>query len=257
MRRLIMGSLLALVLSGMAWSGIAVGAAAAPVITNHPREASSGAVTAAGWESSNWSGYAVTGNAPYTAVTDTWVVPTVSPTAGATYSSSWVGIDGFNDDDLIQTGTEQDYYHGSAHYSAWWEILPAAETEITSITVRPGNVMKAAITRGSGSLWTIAIDDTTSGASFTTVRSYRGPASSAEWIEEAPTVGNNVATLAHYGKTAFNPLTARGVDPELVSSEAGVMVQHGVQVSTPSVPDPARNGFAIAYGSSQPPPPSS
>ena len=49
-----------------------------------------------------------------------------------TYSSAWIGVDGFNDNDLIQTGTEQDYYSGGAHYDAWWEILPAAETEIST-----------------------------------------------------------------------------------------------------------------------------
>ena len=36
-----------------------------------------------------------------------------------------------------------DYYSGSAHYAAWWEILPAAETSITSITVHPGDHMTA------------------------------------------------------------------------------------------------------------------
>ena len=43
------------------------------------------------------------------------------------YSSSWIGIDGLANRDLIQTGTDSDYVDGSPHYDAWWEILPAAE----------------------------------------------------------------------------------------------------------------------------------
>ena len=69
----------------------------------------------------------------------------------------------FDNGDLIQTGTEADYYNGSAHYTAWWEILPAAATVIPSITVRPGDRMTASITKGSGSDWTITITDTTNG----------------------------------------------------------------------------------------------
>src|SRR4051794_30938567 len=95
----------------------------------------------AGWSASNWSGYAKTGS--YTTATGRWVVPSVAATKSASYSSQWVGIDGFNNSDLIQTGTEADYYNRSAHYNAWWEILPAAETPISSMTVRPGDVMSA------------------------------------------------------------------------------------------------------------------
>ena len=58
-------------------------------------------------------------------------MPAVAATPTATYSATWVGVDGYSNSSLIQTGTEQDYYCGAAHYSAWWEILPAAETVIS------------------------------------------------------------------------------------------------------------------------------
>ncbi len=54
----------------------------------------------------------------------------MSRAKGSTYSSSWIGIDGFNNSNLIQTGTEQDYTSGGAQYCAWWEIFLAAETQI-------------------------------------------------------------------------------------------------------------------------------
>jgi len=208
-----------------------------------------------GWSSSNWSGYALS-NGTYHSITGQWVVPTVAPAKGSTYSSSWIGIDGFNDSDLIQTGTEQDYTSGSAQYYAWWEILPAAETEIAD-PVAPGDTMSASIVDNGNGTWTITLQDVTQGWTFTTVQAYDGPATSAEWIEEAPTIGNRIATLAHYGELPFNPGTVNGGNPDLVTSEGGVMIQNRKQVSTPSVPNTEGNGFNLAYGATAPAPPNS
>jgi hypothetical protein len=242
----------ALLLSGAAPGSLAVSASA---IFHHPR-VSAAARANAGWASSNWSGYAKTGS--FTRVTGAWVVPSVATSRKATYSSQWVGIDGFNNSSLIQTGTEADYYNGSAHYGAWWEILPAAETVIPSITVHPGDHMSASITKGSGNSWTISISDTTRGTSFTTVKTYSGPGTSAEWIEEAPSVGGHVATLAKYSSPdTFDPGTANGGNPGLTVADGGVMIQRNRQVSTPSVPDSDTDGFNMAYGSTAPAAPSS
>jgi Peptidase A4 family len=154
------------------------------------------------WAASNWSGYAETGI--FTGVSGTWIVPQVSRTASATYSSAWIGVDGFNNSSLIQTGTEEDYYNGSAHYNAWWEILPAAETAIStsSYPVSPGDHLSAQIwetsttvstgrfrQRSTEHVWQIAIADVTKGWHFQTGQAYNGPGASAEWILEAPSVG--------------------------------------------------------------------
>jgi hypothetical protein len=210
--------------------------------------------TSAGWSSSNWSGYAKTGT--YTSATAQWVVPSVGATSGASYSSAWVGIDGFNNSSLIQTGTESDYYSGAAHYNAWWEILPAAETPISSISVHPGDVMTASISKVSGSTWSITITDKTNNQSFTTQQNYTGAGTSVEWIEEAPTVGGRVATLAHYSSPdTFDPGTANGGNPGLTAADSGAMVQKRAQVSTPSAPDSDTDGFNMSYGSAAPAPP--
>jgi peptidase A4-like protein len=224
-------------------------------IYHHPK-VSAAAARNAGWASSNWSGYARTGT--YTRATGAWVVPSVASSRKATYSSQWVGIDGFNNSNLIQTGTEADYYNGAAHYGAWWEILPAAETVIPSIAVHPGDHMTASITKGSGSSWTITITDTTTAKSFSTVKTYTGPGTSAEWIEEAPSVGGRVAPLARYSSPdTFDPGTANGGNPGLTTADSGVMIQKGVHVSTPSVPDRDTDGFNMAYGSTAPAAPGS
>jgi hypothetical protein len=228
----------------------------ASAIVHHPREGRGQSVGNLGWSSSNWSGYSVTGSG-FVAVTGSWTVQRVSPTKKATYSSQWIGIDGFNNSSLIQTGTASDYYRGSAHYHAWWEILPAAETVIPSLSVAPGNRMSASVARNSNGKWTITIRDNTTGGSFTTIQSFSGPLTSAEWIEEAPSVGGRVAPLAHYSSPqTFDPGTVNGANPHLTASDGGRMVQSGV-VSIPSNPDSDTDGFNVSYGSTAPAPPSS
>jgi hypothetical protein len=236
----------------------------APNIPGPPPATVHGTAVARQWTSRNWSGYAITGGKKaklkYTSVGGTWTVPTVtgSDNDSAQYSATWVGIDGFlpHDQHLIQAGTEEDWIDGSPFYQAWWEILPAPETPITTITVHPGDTMDVSITR-DGSDWTIAVTDTSTGRSFTTDQTYQGPLSSAEWIQEAPTLGRRIATLADDSTFAFALGTANGANPDLVSTEAGTMVNKaGVAISTPSVPDTDTDGFAVAYGAVAPPAPS-
>jgi hypothetical protein len=211
----------------------------------------------------NWSGYAIN-TSVYTSVSGTWTVPTVTapphPTDAAQYSATWVGIDGFNlrDRNLIQAGTEQDWNNGIAFYQAWWEILPQGETVIPLITVHPGDTMSVSIQKGSPD-WTITVSDVTTGQTFSTKQTFRGKGESAEWIQEAPTVGGRVAPLADFGTVDFTNATANGANPELNSSDLGIMAKGkgGRDVlSTPSLPNAEANGFAVAYGDAAPPPPS-
>lgn len=266
-----------------------VGATAGPAIY-HPIRFAAVNGTHATWSSSNWSGYAETGT--YTAVSASWTVPTV--TAGASsggggrgcrfcrgggtsswYSAVWTGIDGFNDDNLIQTGTEQDYSGGTARYQAWWEILPAAETPISE-TVKPDDTIDASITElsttsGSEHNWLITISDPTEKWTFSITKAYGGAGSSAEWIVEAPEVGNSIASIADYTFPATSASTGDFNSAEVAttvggtltganlsySNDAGVLVQNGAQVSTPGQPDGPRVAFNSNYGASEPSPPSS
>jgi hypothetical protein len=215
------------------------------------------------WKARNWSGYALNGaqDTPvttYSSVSGSWTVPTVNapprPAKAKQYSATWVGIDGFTGHDLIQAGTEQDWIRGSASYYAWWEILPAAETPIPSIPVNPGDSMTVSIVQGSPD-WTITLTDETTGKSFTTEKPYSGPDDSAEWIQEAPTVGSRIAALAHDSTVVFQDLTVDGANPALTDSDRGEMVKARKVISTPSAPNADQNSFAVAFGNVAPPPP--
>lgn len=252
------------------------------------------------WASSNWSGYAVSTKTPaglscvpasgvtYSSVSATYTVPTVTgssssqhpglfggfgSSSSSTYSAVWTGIDGFTDDDLIQAGTEQDYSGGRASYSAWWEILPAAETTIPSITVDPGDSITVTIAKQATAIttpvacsagqWLISLNDTTAdaagrGSAFSTCKSYSGPADSAEWIVEAPEVNGRIATLADYATATFGypgaVLTVNGSPTDLTAGTGGEMEQSSGVVSVPSSPT-GGDAFTCAYGSSVPSPP--
>jgi hypothetical protein len=225
-----------------------------------PKPAGTQAVTSdQPWTARNWSGYALD-DSSYTDVVGSWTVPTVNAPQhhkkARQYSATWVGIDGFNGgSDLIQAGTEQDWANGTASYGAWWEILPAPETPIASITVHPDDNMTVSIAQGSPD-WTITVTDVTTGQSFTTKKIYGGEHSSAEWIQEAPTVGRKIAALAHDSTVDFTGLLVNGANPGLTTADAGEMVKGGKVISTPSSPNAAQNGFAVAFGDIAPPPPS-
>ncbi len=252
-----------------------------------PRNISIQAARKFGWASTNWSGYAVSSSTQgaYDSVSGSWVVPAVGPSGGSKptsfwartwksilrllgivssgsdgYSASWIGIDGFNNSSLIQTGTAQNYVNGQAQYYAWWEILPSPETVIsqTQYPVTPGDNMQAEIAKQADGTWTIQLKDLSKGWTFT--RSgihYSGPQTSAEWIEEAPEVGTTVAVLANYGETTFGNCAVNGRNPALTEADGGVMYHNNQIVSTPSLPGPNGNDFNVAYGSTIPSAPSS
>jgi hypothetical protein len=170
----------------------------------------------------NWSGYAITAGTD-TGVTGTWVVPTVKAPPSNAYSSTWVGVGGYSSQDLIQAGTEQDVLSGGGtQYYAWYEYLPFPEIPI-SMAVSPGNTMQVTVRTVSGgrsSSWEIFIKNKTTGASFTKDLTYSSSFSSAEWIEEAPTVNGSIAPLADFGTVTFNSSEA-GYNGRVVSISGG------------------------------------
>ncbi len=204
--------------------------------------------------SSNWAGYAVTGGR-YTSVAATWTVPRVTPTSGRSGSAIWVGIDGALDDGLIQAGTEQDSTYGRVGYFAWWEILPAPAVRITAFTVRPGDRMTTSITRLSPGRWRITVRDARSG-SFSTIRTYRGPATSAEWIEEAPVENGRQMPLAAIAPATFDLASVNGTLPGL-TTDSRITLQRGATRATPSAPDSDGDGFTVRRATTPGPPPPS
>lgn len=172
--------------------------------------------------SANWAGYAVreTGTA-FRHVSGTWTVPAVdcATSSGESYSANWVGLGGYSSSAkaLEQLGTESDCARGgTASYSAWFEVVPAAATT-ARLTVKAGDVIRAsAAVRGT--LVTLKMTNLTRGRTATkTVRASAADVTSAEWIVEAPSLCDGATTsdascsqsaLANFGSTGFAAASA-------------------------------------------------
>jgi hypothetical protein len=176
----------------------------------------------------NWSGYAAIAPAgsKITDVTQNWTVPSVK-TLPAGFSSTWAGIGGYNTQDLIQAGTESDT--AQTPY-AWYEILPASETPITSgctgdptCTVRVGDKMNVNIHSNGGSSWTIAMHDI-GHWDWSLTLNYASTFSSAEWILEAPTVGAQTV-IANVGTQLFTGVNSFVINGVTKNIKAGNSVR--------------------------------
>jgi hypothetical protein len=101
-----------------------------------------------------------------------------------------VGIDGWSDSTVEQTGTDSDCQGGIPTYYAWYEFYPSASVLISTITVGAGDVISASVSCQTGGLQcTVSIADENSSQSFSysqTFGPYSAPQiSSADWITEA------------------------------------------------------------------------
>jgi hypothetical protein len=164
-------------------------------------------------DSLNWSGYAVTPTGGgITAVSSTFTVPTAG-LAPPGFAATWTGIGGYNTSDLIQAGTAEQSAPSNPllgdQYYAWYELLPASETQITgctgdaNCTVTPGDNVTVNISQVSGNTWSISMTDAGKW-SWSQDVSYASSESSAEWILEAPTLVAQTI-LAPVGTVHFGP----------------------------------------------------
>ena len=197
-------------------------------------------------DSANWSGFTVYGG-PFTAVQGTFTVPNVTASLSNADTSEWVGVDGANDQSLIQAGVIEEVgpqTGGGIAIDPWWEVLPAAATPISSMQVAAGDSLTVTISQLTGTSWQISLVDNTNGQSFSTQQAYNGPGQSAEWILEAPTDAqdNQIATLAPFSPAVtFSGLATGGV---VTSLEDDTLVQGGSVIATPS--SITSGGFSVA-----------
>jgi Peptidase A4 family len=140
-----------------------------------------------------------------TKVSGSWIVPAVSPSQGDAFSAIWVGIGGYGENSLIQTGTLQGYRNGGFTYYAWYELLPNTAIRIQGINVEPGDEMTASVSLvdANQNSWLIEINDVTTGESFSKTVVYNSARLSAEWIVERPTISGNISDLASFGSVTF------------------------------------------------------
>ncbi len=176
-------------------------------------------------ENYNWSGYVATGNAGnYMNIHAYWNVPGITEceSGNSTYSALWVGLDGFNENQLTQAGTEQDCYYAFfayiTSYSAWEEFLPLQPTsQQLDLSPNPGDNMFVQVFNGNaagqpkvkGGYFWYEVDDKTQGQYVYSNIPYSACdpepyfcypiGATAEWVAERPGLGGNtLAELSDY-----------------------------------------------------------
>src|SRR5437899_1490940 len=223
------------------------------------------------FQSTNWSGYAVTGaSGSVSDAKGSWTVPAIQGTCPSTnqYSSFWVGIDGFNSGTVEQTGTDSDCQNGVPTYYAWYEFYPHPSFLINGITVHPGDTMSAEASFG-GTRFSVTITDVTTGQSFSkSARVASAQRSSAEWIAEAPSSSGGILPLADFGTVILgldntgqantNYATISGTTGAIGSFGANVQVitmvsqSNGATKASPSALSSDGTSFSVTWKSAAP-----
>jgi Peptidase A4 family len=184
-------------------------------------------------DSLNWAGYAVTPGSGITAVSGNFTVPSAEEVPPG-FSASWAGIGGFSTSDLIQAGvSENSAVTGEVlggQYNAWYEILPASETPISncsgdsSCTVNPGDKISVNISNAGGNTWDISLTDA-GNWSWSTSVNYASSESSAEWIQEAPSLDGVQTIPADVGTVSFGGSTfTEGGSTETIAAGSPTLI---------------------------------
>ena len=163
--------------------------------------------------SSNWAGAALTGSG-FTEVTGTFTVPKPSVPSGGSSSTeycgaAWVGIDGYSDSDLIQTGVLWCIEDGSYDYEAWYEYLPASLVDYSGISVSSGDSVTVTATKTGTNSGTTTLKS----GGTTVTHTFSGessplPGTSAEWIVEDFLSGGSEVPFADFGTVTFTGASA-------------------------------------------------
>ncbi len=190
-----------------------------PISPAHAQENPGGINTTVG-TSRNWSGYAAT-TGIFTGVAGTWTVPHITPSGHTAADSTWVGIGGVKKSDLIQSGTlNYATSDGKVNTSAFLELLPATSVPIP-VTVTSGDSVTASIMLESAENWRIVFKNNTTGESYNTLASYTSSLSSAEWIQEAPSNGNQEVPLDNFSAVQFTGATAIENEAKVTVADSG------------------------------------
>jgi hypothetical protein len=211
----------------------AAASSTAQVVPGHPmiplgapgqrRAAGAGSAgPAATVRSVNWSGYAATRTGKsFSLVRATFFVPYLNcAVAPATYSSHWVGFDGFygKPDSVEQDGIEADCVGTAgktARYRAWYEMFPKPET-VSSIKVNSGDSITASVSYTSATRkFRLTVTDNTNRRHFTVTKACAAhitcPRTSAQVISEAPANSQGqLLPMADYGAVAFANIAITG-----------------------------------------------
>jgi len=214
--------------------------------------------------SQNWGGYAIETSfaAPQkyavSSAAGQWLIPTVTASGSAnTYSSIWVGIDGYSDGTVEQLGTEQDWTPSGQQNYVWFEMYPKGAYEIVGFPIVPGDRFGAGVSFGGGGNFVLSITNFTQGVYYKVparyTKSHNAQRSSAEWIVEAPYAGG-ILPLADFGtvnlsdcRATLNNHTGALGDSAWQNDAIAMVTSGGTTKAQPSALSADGTGFSVTW----------
>jgi len=173
--------------------------------------------------SSNWSGWVAAAHSgkTITSASVNYTIPSLDSgkctpgTSGYAYNSDWVGLDGFSDGTVEQTGTaDYCYAGGGTGLYAWYEMYPLNPVAYSG--VRPGDAIDVSVTYSTSTrLYHLVLKDVTIDGEISVYEGCPSGSvchdSSAEVVDEAPGGGPGGGyNLADFGQTGFTAATVAG-----------------------------------------------
>jgi hypothetical protein len=157
----------------------------------------------------NWGGYAATGG-PFESVSASWTIPTGTCTDDIGFASFWIGLDGFDNDTVEQTGTDVVCHNGKPLYDVWYELFPAFPVYI-SRPVTAGDHITASVTAQPRGLFLISIANVTQGWTRAVLKPLKtATRTSAEVITERAFNGSGFFPYVQFDSTTFTNATVDG-----------------------------------------------
>ncbi len=209
------------------------------------------------FESGNWSGYAVVGTG-FTEARGSWTVPSVDCSANPNGAASfWVGLDGWDNDTVEQTGTESQCNGDHLVSYAWYEFAPKGGVTITSVPVSPGDSMSASVVYVAPE-FVVSITNLATGESYHTSSPVPGARrTSAEWIAES----NGDAGLPDFNAVRFGPDFTQAVGSNYAADattsgpigafgsrvKASVLASANIDEAVPSFLSSDGTSFTVTY----------
>jgi Peptidase A4 family len=232
---------------GMAALAAAMTAAALPATAHaavpqqHERPAAACSVDPS---NSVWAGYVACGSS-YASVSATWTQPQVSCTSNGTVGF-WVGLDGYGETPIEQTGINVSCATGTPKYTGFWESSATSPAINYNEPVYPGDTIVANVLYQGSDTYSLQLTDSTRDWVEITPLDSVAPNLSAEVIAEATTVNGQVTALPNFTAIQFRQVT---IDDVSLSS-AGAQPTSLVNSDGQDLAYPASltgNGFTDFY----------
>lgn len=188
-------------IAGAAAAAISVSAGPAAASTVTPQELAVPGIAAPPIIAAGYYAVPAPGSpATFTRIHDTFTIPQVACTGSAAIAQQRAGLDGISNATVERVGISEICQQGTGKpaYSAWYQMYPAGAVAKFS-PPHAGDTVDLSVT-DDGGLFTLAVDDTSSGQSFTVTKMCSTCQASSAQVTAGPKTG---IPLANFGSVDF------------------------------------------------------